>query len=222
MIYLDLGMEPFDQGDDLWWFFHLHHPCQQHEYRNLITGLEKYGLKLVGEQMNDAYDPDIFHAVLNSEEYGMQMTLFNASDAPHLFFGTRAEYVIPPDAPLSRLHADVWLDLGKACWREMQPLYGFAENLNTYVERENIETHHITKMVWAQFFGREFVRDIGHRILQNAPAWRNENLDDGGILYVLSVTPYQYQGPRQYWTAARAYFRHHLPNSDIQWSDMPI
>jgi hypothetical protein len=221
MIYLDLDIEPFDQSDDLWWFFHLHRPCQQQEYQKLVAELISHGLHLRGEQVNDADAPDIFQAVLDDKQHEMQMTLFSVSDAPHLFLGTRSEYVIPTDMVASRLRSDVWLEYGKVCWRLLRPLYGFAENLNVHVERDDIERHRLTHITWAQFFSSEFVRSLGREVLRNAPAWRNENLGDDEILYVLSSTPYQYRGLRQYWKPAREYFKRHLPGTALKWSDMP-
>ncbi|MFQ6039871.1 MAG: hypothetical protein ACE5PV_03360 [Candidatus Poribacteria bacterium] len=42
------------------------------------------------------------------------------------------------------------------------------------------------KLMWANFYGPEYVRKYGREFLLNAPGWRKEELDDGGIAYIIS------------------------------------
>lgn len=131
-----------------------------------------------------------------------------------------AEHVIPPESSEARLNADLFLEYGKLCYRVLKPLYAFAENLNIHIAMDDVRAYRLTHICWAQFFGPDFVQEVGQEVLMNAPVWRNENLGDGGLLYVLAPSPYLHRGPRQYWDQAREYFARHV-STPIEWSDFP-
>jgi hypothetical protein len=217
MIYQDHNIEPIDFGEDLWWNFYLQKPLGMETRRPLVDSFTRLGMQVAGEYVSDPHYQLLFH----DEEAGIYFEVSNGDDvSSHLTLGMRADEVLPPDSLLARLNADRFLEYGKVCYQALQPVYAFAENLNTYVERDDVEACQLTHICWAQFFGPDFARGIGRKVLINAPAWRNENLGDGGLLYVLAASPYLYQGPWQYWEAARQYFEQHIPRP-IVWSDMP-
>jgi hypothetical protein len=206
-----------DMVEDLWWVFHLSqdiYPGVQHDLTKAFCQCE---IQVVSEHLSEPFFRILFQDTMTD-------VLFQISSpddlAPYLFLGIKADFVLPPETPASRLNADLFLEYGKLCYEILRPKHAFAENLNTHIEMADVDASRLTHICWANLFGPRFVKGIGREILINAPAWRNENLGDGGILYVLAASPYLYRGPRQYWEAARQYFRQHIPRP-IVWSDMP-
>ena|SRR5579859_1446631 len=120
--------------------------------------------------------------------------------------------------PRARANADRFLEYGKLCYRILQPAYAFTETFNTWVEEADVHAARLTHIFWAQCFGPAFIRSSGPDVLIHAPAWRNENLGDGGILYVLAASPYLQQGPRSFWQQAKSYFAQHVA-WPLQWGD---
>ncbi len=223
MIYSDLNIEPIDQGEDLWWVFHLSRMCNLKTFESLLLTFGENNMKVVAEQFDDANKPEFFRSILVMEIEGSHSIYFTACNDPEwpmFYFGMHAENVLPPHSPAARLNADLFLEYGRICYRELRPMYAFAENLNVDIVREDIELYHLTHICWAQMFGPNFVKGLDREMLINAPAWRNENLEDGGILYCLSATPFLYHGSRQYWNEARRYFKEHRLNP-VEWSDIP-
>jgi hypothetical protein len=218
MMEENLDWLPIDVTEDFWWIFCLRSVQTLNALQPLLDKLENIGLRVVNTYLSAPY----FRLILSEETGDTYYQLSNPSDdiLPYLFLGTLDEQFIPPDSLEARLRADQILEYGKVCYRVLQPLYAFAENMNTYVERADVEAYRLTHICWAQFLGSDFVEAVGHDILINAPAWRNENLGDGGLLYVLAASPYLYRGPRQYWEAARQYFKQYISDT-IVWSDIP-
>lgn len=207
-----------DLTEDFWWVFYLKEPQSTSTLQPLFDEFTRLNLAIVDTYVSDPY----VRMILHEEGGDMYFELSSPSDdvAPYLFLGTLDEYFVPPDSLEARMRADRFIEYGKTCYRFLGPVYAFAENLNTYIKNEDVQRHNLTHVCWAQFFGPDFVHGFGRETLLNAPAWRNENLGDGGILYVLAASPYLYRGPRQYWSAAREYFSRYL-SSPLVWSDRP-
>jgi hypothetical protein len=215
----DLYISPMmDMSDDLWWVFYVPQDVDASLVRAMVDAFLQRGGQVVREYSSDPY----LQCLMRDKASGVYFELLNASDdvSPFLFLAMQAEQFVPPEYAASRLHADLFLELGKVCYHVMRPRYAFAESPDLFVDWSDIEAARITHVCWAQFFGPQFVVGIGREVLRNAPAWRSENLGDGGILYVLSASPYLGRGPRQYWEAARQYFSRHIAES-ILWSDLP-
>jgi hypothetical protein len=51
-------------------------------------------------------------------------------------------------------------------------------------KNEEIAAGKLRFVFWANFFGPAYVEQYGREFLWNAPGWRVEELEDGGILYV--------------------------------------
>ena len=207
-----------DETEDLWWVFYLSQIVRQDLGYSLAKVFTQRGMQVISEHLSQPF----FQIVVRDTLTDIRIEISNASDdlKPYLFLGMKADLVLPPDAVTARLNADLFLELGKIGYQVLQPKYAFGENLNMYVEMADVDASRLTHVCWANLFGPQFVRGIGRDLLINAPAWRNENLGDGGLLYVLAASPYLYQGPQQYWGAARQYFNQHIPGV-IVWSDMP-
>lgn len=205
-----------DPTEDLWWVFHLNEAQTISVVEPLIEQLVERDMRVVDRHVSSPY----FRVILQDEDAQIYFEFSNPSDdrAPYLFLGTLAEPFLAVDSLTSRLLADRFLEYGKVCYRFLQPLYAFADSMNTYIKREDIQSYQLTHMCWAQFFGSDFVRGFGDKILLNGPAWRNENMGDGGVLYVLSAEPYLSHGPRQYWSQAKEYFAQYISNPMV-WHD---
>lgn len=216
----DFDLPIIDSTEDFWWVFYLQVPITIEKAVPLLGELKLRGLEVIYTDSSPPY----FKVRLRETSTGAQFELSNPSDdvAPYVFFGTQGDSFVPPDSSNARACADDFLEYGKLCYRFLHPLYAFAENMNAFVGREDLENGHLTHVFWGQLFSSRYVEKLGKKLLMNAPGWRNENLGDGGLLYTLAASPYLYRGSRQYWTAARLYFERYLPDWKLQWSDMPI
>lgn len=215
----DLDGTIIDSTEDLWWVFYLQAPITMRKAQPLIGEFRLRGLEVTHASSN----PPHFKVQLMEVTTGMQFELSNPSDdaAPYAFFGTLGDIFVPPESAEACSYAEQFLEYGKICYKFLHPLYAFAENMNVFVDRKDVESSHLTHVFWGQLFGPKYVAGLSKELLANAPGWRNESLSDGGLLYALAASPYLYRGPQQYWTLARAYFKRHLSGVGIQWSDMP-
>ena len=204
-----------DSIEDLWWVAYLRKEQTTDTAAILIDELANMGYETVG-----LYESPPFFRFTLRNRVGRYFELCNASDdsAPFFFVGTVAEQFLPPSSREARLLADEFLEIGRVLYHSMKPIYVSAENMNTYVEIEDLLSGNLTHVFWAQIWGPACVDALGSALLRGAPGWRNENLGDGGVPYALSASPYLYLGPRQRWQDAREYFARHLTGT-IDWSD---
>ncbi len=218
---INVGIEPIDPyidaWDDLWWVFYLRDTCRLETYQELIRELARYEFQIVREWKDDVEAPKMFQAVLYDNSYSTYFEIINAPDTPMFYIGTYKDDFLPSSSPTARLNSDWFLEIGKICYQVLRPIYGFAEDMNAFVDWSHIEHHRLTHVFWAQLFDKEFVQQLQLQRLLGAPAWRNENLSDGGLLYVLAATPYLNDGPRQFWQPARNYFARQ-GFLDLEWS----
>lgn len=198
-----------DLVEDLWWIFYLTSATNADIRERLLGAFALRSLVPLEERIH----PPECEITLHDPEADLRMRIIGDDDVSHLYLGVHAFHFKPPQSALARLHAD------KVCYQIAKPAYAFAENVNAYVERDDVARGRLTHVFWAQFFGPDFVHLCGSEILRDAPGWRNENTGDGGILYVLSASPFLYRGPRQFWQQARDYFSRHVANR-IRWSDL--
>lgn len=218
MTYIDLALEPISQEEDLWWIFYLQNNCPWETYQALLGAFRMRQVHLISEQVDTPKHPETFQAVLRDERCDVHVEILSPGDSSRLYLGVNAAKMLPPEALSARLNADIFLEYGKLCYHILKPLYAFAETLNTFIDEEAVKQHQLTHVCWAQFFGPNFVQGVGQERFMRAPAWRNENLENGGLLYVLAASPCLYQGAGQYWQQARDYFAHFIPTS-LTWSD---
>jgi hypothetical protein len=207
-----------DPTEDLWWMFYLREPQTAETVQPLMDALCQQGLEVCRTAVSDTH----FSTLLMDHQAAFYLELTNPSDdvAPYLFLGAQGDRFLPANSAEARLRSDYLLEYGKLCYRVMRPQYAFAESANTYVEPKDIEQHRLTHVCWAQLIGPQFVSGFGRDLLVNAPAWRNENLEDGGLLYVLAASPYLTRGPRQVWQQARDYLGRHVAGP-MWWADQP-
>jgi hypothetical protein len=66
----------------------------------------------------------------------------------------------------------------------------------------NLQLPHI---YWANFFSPAYVEQLGRDRLMNAPGWKKESLNDGGLLYVLTPS-LEGTGPKAMVEAVKKYF----------------
>lgn len=90
-------------------------------------------------------------------------------------------------------HSQGFLHLGKRLYQTVQPRYGWIERLTFwnpekagYTMWEDVEQLGLPHIYWANFFGPAYVEKLGKDILMQAPGWKVEELNDGGLVYVLS------------------------------------
>lgn len=211
MSYFELGIEPIDMLEDLWWVFYPSKPVGMETRQPLIEAFQRIDAEIAAEDVGDPNFRIIFR--LHSSHFEL---VNSGESSPSVFLGMRGDEFLPADTLLARQIAERFLELGRICYGVLKPIYAFTETLNAIVNRENVEARLLTHMFWAQYFGPDFVQRIGQDILLRAPGWRNENMSDGGLLYVLGATPYLRHGPRQHWGEAKRYFNQHLSHP-VQW-----
>lgn len=80
-----------------------------------------------------------------------------------------------------------FLLFGELIHADLGPTYGWIDEVGTRLHStRDISARKLEYIFWANFFGPAYVERYGRDFLLGAPGWRVEELDDGGILYVLS------------------------------------
>jgi len=84
-------------------------------------------------------------------------------------------------------HAQALLKLAFNLYSILQPVFCWVDGAgyDTPNEKE-IATFNLRKLMWANFYGPEYVDKYGREFLLNAPGWKKEELNDGGIAYIIS------------------------------------
>ncbi|MFN8445968.1 MAG: hypothetical protein U0175_34575 [Caldilineaceae bacterium] len=217
---MDLEIDPLDQEQDLWWIFYLGDSLSWQNIKKLFSAFEIAGLVTVGQHVDLVDLSETFQMIFKDTQYNMCIECLRTEDSSCFYLGANTFNVLPADSVEVRLAADRFLEYGKLCYHIFNPVYALAQNLNVYLATDDVLSSQLTHIFWSQIFGPNFVNTFGREILVNAPGWRNENLGDGGLLYVLASSPYCYKGNSQYWQDARDYFTK-LGRPDILWSDKP-
>jgi hypothetical protein len=80
------------------------------------------------------------------------------------------------------------LAFAKAVYQVCRPQFSWIERCRSrgYTQLEDIENQSLPHIYWANLFSPAYVEKLGRSYLENAPGWKHEYLDDGGMLYVLS------------------------------------
>jgi hypothetical protein len=79
-----------------------------------------------------------------------------------------------------------FLELGRKLYMIVKPSFGWIDQYHGWTTtHEDIESLSLRLLYWANFFGPKFVQKLGRDKIMNAPAWKVEELIDGGILYLL-------------------------------------
>lgn len=205
MSIAQVDFSDIDMQEDVWWVWHLQQPIVAKQFTPVMHQFMDIGYELVLiEDSGDPYFQMLFHH--SSEGTYLRILPNGAETSPILALGTFGAPFLPPDTNAARVLADRFLEIGKIVYEELRPRYGYVKNLDVFVEPEDVAQPRLTHLFWAQVFDPHFVEGIGRSLLTSAPAWRNENLADGGLLFVVAMSPYLYQGPRQYWERATTYF----------------
>jgi hypothetical protein len=80
----------------------------------------------------------------------------------------------------------------------LRPKYGWIdEPSGNLPSAKSIAATRREYIFWANFFGPEYVERYGRDFLLNAPGWKVEQLDDGGILYVATESYMQWWSQEQ-------------------------
>lgn len=92
-------------------------------------------------------------------------------------------------------HSQGFLDLAKRLYQTVQPRFGWIERLSFwnpekagYTTWQDVEKLQLPHVYWANFFGPAYVNKLGKEFLMQAPGWKVEELDDGGLVYALSTS----------------------------------
>jgi hypothetical protein len=84
-------------------------------------------------------------------------------------------------------YSSFFLDIGRKLYEVVEPSFGWIDQYHGWTTtHEDIESLNLQMLYWANFFGPKFVQKLGRDRILNAPAWRIEELADGGMLYLLA------------------------------------
>lgn len=99
------------------------------------------------------------------------------------------------------------LELAKVIYNTIQPRFAWIERCHWkgHTTPDDVMKLKLPHIYWANFFSPAYVEELGREFLLNAPGWKKEPLDDGGLLYVLSPSLYG-TGPKATVTAVKEYF----------------
>ena len=104
-------------------------------------------------------------------------------------------------------YAQLMLRLGKALYAILHPVFGSIDFCSNRTREKDVQALKIPHIYWANFFGPEYVEKYGKEYFLNAPGWLHEELDDGGILYVLApVMARRVKGYKALVEEVKAYF----------------
>ena len=83
-------------------------------------------------------------------------------------------------------YAQLLLRLAKELYAILHPVFGSIDFCSNRTREKDVRALEIPHIYWANFFGPEYVEKYGKEYFMKAPGWLHEELDDGGILYVLA------------------------------------
>jgi hypothetical protein len=85
-------------------------------------------------------------------------------------------------------HAKRFWEIGARLYTLIQPSFGWIERCRPsgYTTWQDLRDLLIPHIYWANFFGSAYVSKYSKDFLMNAPGWKNEELSDNGVLYVLT------------------------------------
>jgi hypothetical protein len=109
------------------------------------------------------------------------------------------------------------LDLLQALYRRLRPHYGFIDEREGDWDpvklhkrlRQDVCRVRVPNFFWANLFGAPYIAKYGRELFMNAPGWKKLELDDGGILYVITASYLEWR--RQPSKEVLGYFRSRLP-----------
>jgi hypothetical protein len=164
------------------------------EVQNNVFNQDEY-LDSVGEIMNLAYaTKNLSFNAFNSDPY-FEIFQQIAWGEQHLGATSRA-YIRTSTINTAGFwregydnsyYSSFFLDIGKKLYQLVKPSFGWIDQYHGWTTtHEDIESFNLRMLYWANFFGPKFVQKLGRDRILNAPAWRIEELVDGGILYLLA------------------------------------
>ena len=156
---LDVGATFVDLGEDLGW----------HPVINPYTLIE--------------FQPDrfeILHSLFGQDTVSVALI----PESGYLMLMVNANHI---DNRYNEEHAQALLKLAFNLYSMLQPVFCWVDSAgyDTPNEKE-IATLSLRKIMWANFYGPEYVDKYGREFLLNAPSWKKEELNDGGIVYIIS------------------------------------
>lgn len=118
------------------------------------------------------------------------------------------------DTPLfnqEQFHRDYYarllLQLAKDLYTILHPVFGSIDFCSNRTREKDVQALKIPHIYWANFFGPEYVEKYSKAYFLKAPGWLHEELDDGGILYVLApVMARRVKGYKALVEEVKAYF----------------
>ena len=163
--------------------------------KNAIASLLDVGAIFVGLDEDLAWHPITNPYTLidfQSDRFEIQHSLLGQETASvalipqsgYLMLMVDANYI---DNRVNEEHAQALLKLAFNLYFILQPVFCWIDGVgyDTPNEKE-ITTLNLRKIMWANFYGPEYVRKYGREFLLNAPGWKKEELNDGGIAYIIS------------------------------------
>lgn len=108
-------------------------------------------------------------------------------DIPSITLSINSWYVKPWRNDQPELIHEFVLEL----YDYLSPLYVYGENYldESSLSREGITSGQLEDLFWVNGFGPEMAASIGRERLLNAPAWRVDECDDGGVFLWQSPLP---------------------------------
>jgi hypothetical protein len=156
--------------------------------------LDKKPDRQIDERGNIVVSLGVEHALLGKEEFHNRFP----PPAPKLKHGagrfsycqaSRAVHVIQALDERKPGHwnsvADGQVAFGRLLYGLLRPRFGCIDELVWDDSNSLIVKGQPRFFGWANFFGPKLVAKIGKDFLRSAPGWRSEELEDGGILYVI-------------------------------------
>lgn len=159
---------------------------------------EKNTEKWITEEGNTYIPRGLEHALLGKGAYHYQKTL-----APTREHGTggfsyihadrgRVLRQFTLDQTLKEKNPGHWndiarrqLDFVRMMYRHLRPRFGWIDEFGDSETTNRLIQGRPRVLFWANIYGPDLVQQLGKTFLLKAPGWKKDELDDGGILYVV-------------------------------------
>jgi hypothetical protein len=85
------------------------------------------------------------------------------------------------------------VSLGHKLYPALRPLFGHVDRFGVNrLSEKSLKKRELKYLFWANFYGPAYVAKYGRKFFMEAPGWKKEQLDDGGVLYVVTRSYYKW------------------------------
>jgi hypothetical protein len=78
-------------------------------------------------------------------------------------------------------------------YARLKPKFGCVDEMgDNMIGGKSVKKTELKHIFWTNFFGPAYVEKLGKEFLLEAPGWKKEELEDGGVLYVATESYFEW------------------------------